>query len=209
MSLNRECADCGEYLESWEYSNSQWRKGDGASRCQKCVDYGLSGRCWQCDYCGRGFQSERNMNTHMMYCKCRPPTFACKVCDREFINENSLHQHMKVHKPKKVSCPVCGVRRFASAANAVQHVESGYCPGCRGKKEARQAIYEYTGKKAPHLLRPVPVITDGRSAFRSKRVPEHPYECSHCGKAFHNMSQMLQHEEDKHRVKSAYRIGYN
>ena len=49
---------------------------------------------------------------------------------------------MVVHKPRNVSCPVCGVQRFRSPVDAVAHVESGYCDGCRGADNAARQIYE-------------------------------------------------------------------
>ena len=64
--------------------------------------------------------------------------YTCEVCNRRFNSSNELRMHSQVHRPKTVSCPVCGEARFGSAANAVQHVESGYCTGCTGRDNARQ-----------------------------------------------------------------------
>ena len=54
------------------------------------------------------------------------------LSDRHFNNQNELTMHMQTHRPRNTACPVCGEIRFASAANAVAHVESGSCSGCRG-----------------------------------------------------------------------------
>ena len=77
----------------------------------------------------------------------------CKVCYKKFDHpsgnqkhiRNMLTQHMQVHNPRTVACPVCKETRFRSATNAVQHVESGACTGCRGKDNARQQIYKFIG----------------------------------------------------------------
>merc|ERR1711953_1450526 len=63
----------------------------------------------------------------------------CPTCYKVFNssnnargNQNSMEQHQQVHKPKVHSCPLCGVQKFRSPANAVQHVEVGACPNCPG-----------------------------------------------------------------------------
>ena len=33
----RECAQCDEVLDDVMYTNSQWRKGEGSSRCKNCT----------------------------------------------------------------------------------------------------------------------------------------------------------------------------
>ena len=79
----------------------------------------------------------------------------CPQCDKMFDHpsgnrnhiQNMLKMHMQVHEPRTVSCPVCGDQRFRSTTNAVQHVESGSCRGCKGKENARQQIYKYISNK--------------------------------------------------------------
>ena len=58
-----------------------------------------------------------------------------------------LKMHIQVHEPRTVSCPVCGDQRFRSTTNAVQHVESGSCRGCKGKENARQQIFKFISNK--------------------------------------------------------------
>lgn len=115
------CSQCRYSCEKSEFSSNQWRKGDGLGRCIDCVEGA------QCDL----------------------PT--CPQCRREFRTEHELTQRMKVHRSRDVACPVCGDRLFASGANAVAHVESGFCTGCRGKDNARAAIHGFVAHNAPHL----------------------------------------------------------
>jgi len=131
----------------------------------------------------------------------------CSTCKRLFdkshdetANLNSLQQHMKTHLPKNVSCPICGDQKFASATNAVQHVESGYCRGCRGANNARNRIYGFVqGNEASRGLinSQFRAITNG-SDYTGNTTPDFPYECSQCGKLFRQMSQLMQHSSDKH-----------
>jgi DNA-directed RNA polymerase subunit RPC12/RpoP len=171
----RVCAQCEE-KNSYSFSNNQWSKGDGWSRCVDCVN----------------------------------GTFCCNMCNRSFANQNELNMHMQVHRPRNVSCPVCGDRRFASAANAVQHVESGYCRGCRGADNARRQIYDFANKQRPlqRYLTDPPRLTNGE--YHPNGMPEFPYRCPDCGKCFRQMSQLLQHQDNKHgnRNASLPRIGY-
>ena len=98
-----------------------------------------NGRHPMCYDCNSRFRCPYDLQQHMDDVHRKGPT--CGTCDREFRDENELRQHMKVHRPKNVSCPVCGDTRFASNANAVAHIESGYCDGCLGADRARDAIY--------------------------------------------------------------------
>merc|ERR1719508_248339 len=60
-----------------------------------------------------------------------------------------------------VPCPICGVKKmFRTATNAVQHVESGACGGCRGKEKAREQIYKFISnkKESRNLLAESPAL---------------------------------------------------
>jgi hypothetical protein len=105
---------------------------------------------------------------------------------------------MQVHRPRDVSCPVCGKNSFRSSTNAVQHVESGYCSGCRGAGNARQQIFDFATKKSEmkRYLSDVPRLTyDGHY---DNTVPDFPYHCPDCHKYFRQLSQLLQHQDNKH-----------
>lgn len=124
--------------------------------------------------------------------------FKCHVCNRYFNNQNELNMHSQTHRPRNVSCPVCGESRFGSGANAVQHVESGYCSGCPGADHARQQIYDFASQRGTmnRYMTDVPRLTYG--GYESSDVPDFPYHCSDCNKYFRQMSQLLQHLDNKH-----------
>jgi DNA-directed RNA polymerase subunit RPC12/RpoP len=145
-------------------------KGDGASRCRDCVD---------------GYVVESS--------------YKCHVCGSNFNSQNEVNMHMQTHRPRTVACPVCGDARFRSGANAVQHVESGYCTGCLGKDNARQQIYNFASKQRgmTSYITARPQLTYG-DWNPSNEVPEFPYHCPECVKSFRQLSQLLQHQDQKH-----------
>ena len=125
----------------------------------------------------------------------------CPECNKMFDHpsgnrkhiENMLRQHMQVHQPRTVSCPVCGDQRFRSTTNAVQHVESGSCRGCKGKENARKQIYEFIGSReeSRRLLAETPALEWGGG---ERGVPDLPYKCQVCGKRYKQVSSLMQHQ---------------
>lgn len=174
--MGRCCSDCGDWCSCSMFSRNQWLKGDGYSRCKNCVSSGGS-YSYQPQY--------------------QPTYYQCSQCYREFNSENELNMHMQVHRPRNVACPVCGEQRFRSGANAVQHVESGYCRGCRGKDNARQQIYQFAQSRRgmQPFMTETPLLTNGSS---NSGVPDFPYHCPQCAKSFRQLSQLLQHQDQKH-----------
>eukprot|EP00541_Cyclophora_tenuis_P001975 CAMPEP_0116557800 /NCGR_PEP_ID=MMETSP0397-20121206/9448_1 /TAXON_ID=216820 /ORGANISM="Cyclophora tenuis, Strain ECT3854" /LENGTH=114 /DNA_ID=CAMNT_0004083311 /DNA_START=124 /DNA_END=468 /DNA_ORIENTATION=+ len=105
--------------------------------------------------------------------------------------------HMQTHRPRNVACPVCGDQRFKSGANAVQHVESGFCRGCRGQENARNQIYEFAKRQGVmHHYMDIPQLTYGD--YDDGGVPDFPYHCPQCSVSFRQLSQLLQHQDQKH-----------
>ncbi|CAB9531059.1 expressed unknown protein (Partial), partial [Seminavis robusta] len=108
-------------------------------------------------------------------------SYQCHTCSRVFCTQNELDMHMQVHRPRDVACPICGERRFRSGANAVQHVESGYCSGCQGATNARNQIYGYA--QSQHAMRPyladTPMLTNGGYGD-GITTPDYPYQCGPC-----------------------------
>ena len=121
---------------------------------------------------------------------------------------------MQTHNPRNVPCPVCGEQRFRSATNAVQHVESGACSGCRGRDNARQRIYEFignvqVGNKMFNILTcslmfiylqgsqgmlANPPALEYNCGTRTGAVPDIPYKCQACGKKYKQVSSLMQHQ---------------
>ena len=174
--MGRYCSECDDWCSNSQFSRNQWMKGDGSSRCKDCV--------------GGGGYSQ----------------FQCGECNRVFNSQNQLNMHMQVHRPRNVACPLCGVQKFRSGANAVQHVESGYCTACTGADFARQQIYEYARRQQgmQRFMNGTPMLTNGGY---NDSVPDYPYQCPECTKSFRQLSQLLQHQDQKH-GRHTRRIGY-
>jgi len=165
----RYCAQCGDWCGGDDFSSNQFRKGDGVSRCRNCVG---------------GSQQYHQ--------------YQCGECNRVFATQNELNMHMQVHRPRSVACPICKERRFRSGANAVQHVESGFCTGCRGTQNARDSIYKFAQQQQtmqPYLTS-TPMLTNG--SHWQEGTPDFPYRCHQCQKSFRQASQLLQHNDAKH-----------
>jgi len=201
--MSRCCAECDTWCDSDEFSNNQWRKGPGNSRCTDCVN-GWGRTCAQCsDYCMHYEFSNNQWNKGEGSSRCKDCVesyaYSCGECGKTFQNQNNLNMHMQVHRSRTVSCPVCGEMRFKSGANAVQHVESGYCSGCRGGGNARNQIYEFAKKQGRmrQYLTDVPMLTNGGYDY-DRGVPEYPYCCPVCSISFRNLSQLMQHQDQKH-----------
>lgn len=180
VNMGRYCADCEDWCTKSNFTSNQWRKGEGCSRCKDCV----SGSQSQYHSSGHDYQPSY-------------PSFRCIECNRDFNSQNELNMHQQVHRPRNIACPVCGDRRFRSPANAVQHVESGFCSGCKGRDNARQQIYQYaqTKRGMKNYFTGTPLLTNG--AY-NQGVPDYPYQCNQCAKVFRNLSQLMQHVDQKH-----------
>ena len=159
--------------------------------------------CSGCDeWCSRGQFSSNQWRKGNGCSRCTSCVgggfkYQCGQCYREFNTQNELNMHMQVHRPRNVACPICGEQRFRSGANAVQHVESGYCSGCYGRDNARQQIYDFARSQSgmqPYLSG-TPMITNG--GYHDS-VPDFPYQCTACAKSFRQLSQLLQHQDQKH-----------
>lgn len=107
---------------------------------------------------------------------------------------------MQVHRPRNVACPICGDRRFKSGANAVQHVESGGCSKCGGGEYAREQIWRYASKKKVmhRYMTELPMLTYYGDFDSDNEVPDYPYRCPDCSVRYRNLSQLLQHQDQKH-----------
>jgi rubredoxin len=116
---------CGQWGEREHFSQTQWLKGERRARCEDCTGGRIDPYTrWECNQCHRSFETENNLNNHMITHR---PRHQCGQCGRVFDGANDLRQHRQVHLERNVACPLCGEVRFRSVTNAVAHVESGSC----------------------------------------------------------------------------------
>jgi hypothetical protein len=93
--MGRSCAACGDYCEEYEFSNNQWSKGAGASRCRDCVTSSVAGCTYECRAysCSQTFNSTASRDQHE-----RAVHPFCPQCDRgPFCDENACNQHSKLY----------------------------------------------------------------------------------------------------------------
>mmetsp|Transcript_56258 Transcript_56258/g.67773 ORF Transcript_56258/g.67773 Transcript_56258/m.67773 type:complete len:171 (+) Transcript_56258:79-591(+) len=162
----------------------------------------MTRQCVQCDKYKnrRSFSSNQwakgEDSSRCTTCVCG--VFGCNKCDKIFRDRNSLKMHMQVHRAKNVACPVCGDRRFGAGANAVMHVERGHCRGCKGRDSARRHIYEFASCQS--AMRPfmayAPQLLYG--GYSCGSVPNFPYRCPQCYMSYQQLSQLMQHQYQKH-----------
>jgi len=207
-SVSAECPECGRVFC---HSNNFIANENSMLQHMKVHDVSVS-----CPDCGKIFgrcntrkQNRAAMKQHMATLH-EDVSAQCKECGRVFDyspnrrgNQNSLEEHMQVHKPRSVSCPVCGDTRFRSGANATAHVESGACPGCPGRDRARKVIYDFIGSRqeTQHMLKDVAKLEyHGGSRRGNQDVPELPYQCNQCKKTFKHVSSLMQHEQSSHKM---------
>ena len=86
--MPRQCAQCGDERWKDEFSVTQWRKGDGVSRCEDCVAGGVA-VC--CDECGKPFRDANALLQHKR--THQPKSFACPGCSKMYrgLTDTALH----------------------------------------------------------------------------------------------------------------------
>mmetsp|Transcript_16766 Transcript_16766/g.33376 ORF Transcript_16766/g.33376 Transcript_16766/m.33376 type:complete len:187 (+) Transcript_16766:337-897(+) len=178
--MGRTCEDCGSYLTNSHFSSNQLRKD--YPRCKDCISGGQY----------NSIQTERYYQEPSIH-------YECHECNSSFGSQNQLNMHMQVHRPRNVACPICGEVRFRSGANAVAHVESGHCRGCLGVDNARNQIYQFANSQRSmgRYMTETPMLEYG-DGYGGGGVPDLPYHCPECSKSFRQLSQLLQHQDNKH-----------
>ena len=172
--------------------------------CMKC--YQISNRFTAEEY------RDGNRGLECICKDCQRGIPRCNTCGRDFDGGNLAHglnqlkMHMQTHRERTVVCPVCRSesRKFRTGADAVLHLESGSCAGCKGKDNAKNAIYGFVQKNAPGLMSQHLMIENGSG------VPDKAYNCPMCSKPFMNLSALMQHQMAKHGGGSAaeFRMQY-
>ena len=86
--MPRRCGQCSQVCGRSEFSSSQWRKGEGLSRCEVCVA-GLNPV--RCDECGKSFRDANALQQHKR--THQPRNFACPGCNRMYrdLTGTALH----------------------------------------------------------------------------------------------------------------------
>ena len=76
------------YLDRYSFSDNQWRKGNGLSRCVDCV---CDGPGWACDDCAKTFPDENALRMHKRTHQARD--FPCPGCNKLYrgLTDTAMH----------------------------------------------------------------------------------------------------------------------
>lgn len=122
---------------------------------------------------------------------------AGQTCARSFPDAHTLASHEKSHLPKSTQCPLCGETRFRNMVSAVAHVEGGTCSACLGQDNARRQVYQFAQQHSGMLMLGDRQPMLHLDAYGNAVVPENPYTCPTCKKAFKNLSSQMDHQNAK------------
>jgi hypothetical protein len=163
--MPRECAECGVNFYKASFSLSQWRKGDGESRCQECV--GESQTVVSCDECGKWLPDDNALKMHKRTHQAR--TFACPGCSKMYrgLTDTALHF-------ESGSCAACKGQKNA-------------------RRAAYQLVAQQKGG-ANFLTNPLMLTYgDGGGGGYSDEGPN--YRCPSCPRTFKLVSALMQHQQ--------------
>lgn len=184
------CNDCDRTFQS----QASLKQHQVATKHQNAISF-------PCNECNHVFQTKESLKQHQV--AKHGPTHKCGFCDRSFGTRKGLEAHMDDQHPVQTSCPSCGIKRFRSFQAAIQHLESGACPDCRGKKNARDQVYRCI---SPHLGSSTRLLAAGDN-HDDEHILEFPYVCPKCSRSFRQLNHLIQHQNAKHGDQALGHIG--
>lgn len=195
------CSECGVDCYRKQFSKGQLQKE--YPRCYDCTQGGGG--------YGGGYAGQKRGRDDYYY--------ECEECGQTFHDQNALDQHRYTHRARSFPCPGCG-KMYRGMTDAAMHFESGSCDSCRGKDNARRAAYQLVANQrggSNFLARPQ-LLTFNGSGFSDSgggySDVEPNYKCSACGRHFHQLSSLMQHQQNRSQCTTNgqhvnARIGYN
>ena len=175
---------------------------------QQALDHFPRNPTIKCGNCDRSFSSREALVKHQQALD-HLSKHKYGNCDRSFDSRKALEQHTESKHPASTKCPSCGEVRFRSFASAMQHLESGQCPNCRGKDHARRQVFTAISPHLRNEQNKAILLLPSSSKAGGEQIPSKPYSCDQCSKSFKELNQLMQHKSAKHKSKLTLGGGRN
>ncbi|XP_045455087.1 RE1-silencing transcription factor A-like [Melitaea cinxia] len=150
---------------------------------ERALEKGLEDGCWPCDECNCTYPLQQLLDLHKRQ-KHRVRTVECDQCDAKFFSKYDLAAHQLRHTDEMpFQCIACGkkFKRLILLKRHEKHIHSDLpqqvCPNCPA---SFLSIEELEAHQKRHI-----------------RV-QRPYDCSICGKKFHEKSTLQRHKDVVH-----------
>jgi len=103
-------------------------------------------------------------------------------------------------RARTVPCLACG-KMYSTMADSVGHFESGSCPRCPGRDNARRAAYQVAKgyDQGGNFTIPRLMIEDGSAGGGGQgwRANDYNYHCHSCQRQFRELSSLMQHQQSR------------
>ncbi|KAM3453537.1 hypothetical protein MY5147_007306 [Beauveria neobassiana] len=159
--------------------------------------------CWQlryeCQDCGREFNTERAMRQHKDAKNHRP--FECHVCYDTFWDEEDREEHEHDDHNYCADCDrhfqnfnnlrMCS-KNFTTATGLAHHFEMNGCPN---KTSSRETIHRYVLSRDPDGLISKQLECDDSTTYEATEGSWNGdgYECYFCDREFNSLHSLNQH----------------
>ena len=165
---------------------------------------------YQCNQCGRVFQSSRNLKKHTKNVHKTGGREKCPSCEKTFKNKRCLGVHRRNkhnNKTRKHKCEQCN-RVFESTAKLTQHKNIVHvttppvkCPDCEKVFKLERALGEHRKNEHSDSEKPYKCNYCGKTFIYPSRLKVHEithtdernYICPVCNKRYHNISGLNRH----------------
>ena len=146
---------------------------------------------YYCEFCGRGFNSEKQYKTHVKNHK-QEQDIKCRYCDH-VGNKYGIDRHEKLHFDPTLPCETCG-KLFHHLTNLRRHIRMSHLPDSMKKHRCT-----FCGKGFDEKIR----LHDHFNVHTGAK----PYKCRFCDMAYQNKSNRQAHERKTHGIMTKKKIG--